>query len=134
MKISEATLAAEAKNTRVRTPRGSVSLTASKGMPPMRGDPLLKKGVADFEVCGERQKGDWSGFSQHSLGELLMGIAEGNGRLGNKEKATEYFGMIQQKLAGTAYAKKAEKWLAEGKLSARETNCLGCHIGSPKVQ
>ena len=122
------------KSVAVRIPRGSAYLAASKGMPPAMGDPLLKKGVADYEVCWEMQKGDLSGFSQHSLGELLMGIAEGNGRLGNKEKATEYFGMIQQKLAGTAYAKKAEKWLAEGKLSARETNCLGCHIGSPKVQ
>ncbi len=122
------------KSVAVRIPRGSAYLAASKGMPPAMGDPLLKKGVTDFEVCWEMQKGDLSGFSQHSLGELLMGIAEGNGRLGNKEKAKEYFEMIQQKLPETAYAKKAEKWLAEGKLSARESNCMGCHVGSPKVK
>ena len=122
------------KDVGVRIPRGSVYILASKGMPPAMGDPLLKKGVGDYEVCWEMQKGDLSGFSQHSLGELLQGIADGNGRLGNKEKAKEYFEIMQQKLPGTAYAKKAEKWLAEGKLSAQETNCMGCHLGSPKVK
>lgn len=124
----------EPKSVGVRIPRGSTYLAASKGMPAAMGEPLLKKGVADYEVCWEMRKGDLSGFSQHSLGELLQGIAEGNGRLGNKEKAKEYFAMIQQKLPGTAYAKKAEKWMAEGKLSAQDTNCMGCHMGSPKVK
>jgi hypothetical protein len=124
----------EPKNVGVRIPRGSVYLVASRSMPPAMGDPLLKKGVQDFEDSWEMQKGDLSRFSQHSLGELLQGIGEGNGRLGNKEKAKEFFELIQRKLPGTAYAKKAEKWLAEGKLSARDSNCMGCHIGSPKVQ
>ncbi len=124
----------EPKNIGVRIPRGSVYLTASKSMPPMMGDPLLKKGVKDYEDSWEMQRGNLSGFSQHSLGELLQGIGEGNGRLGNKEKAKEFFELIQQKLPGTAYAKKAEKWLVEGKLSALDTNCMGCHIGSPKVK
>ena len=122
------------KNVGVRIPRGSAYLAASKGMPPQMGTPLLVMGVKDYEDCWEMQKGDLSGFSEHSLGELLFGIAEGNGRLGKTEKAKEYFTLIQTKLPGTAYAKRAEKWLAEGKLSSRDSNCMGCHSGSPKVK
>ncbi len=122
------------KNVGVRIPRGSAYLAASKGMPPQMGTPLLEKGVKDYEDCWEMQKGDLSQFSEHSLGELLVGMAEGYGRLGKTEKAKEYFELAKAKLAGTAYATRAEKWLAEGKLSARDSNCMGCHIGSPKVK
>jgi tetratricopeptide (TPR) repeat protein len=122
------------KNVAVRIPRGSAYLAASKGMPPQMGTPLLEKGVKDYEDCWEMQKGDLSQFSQHSLGELLVGMADGYGRLGKTEKAKEYFELVRTKLAGTAYATRAEKWLAEGKLSSRDSNCMGCHIGSPKVK
>jgi tetratricopeptide (TPR) repeat protein len=122
------------KNVAVRIPRGSAYLAASKGMPPEMGQPLLEKGVKDYEDCWEMQKGDLSEFSQHGLGELLVGMAEGYGRLGKTEKAKAYFELARTKLAGTVYATRAEKWLAEGKLSARDSNCMGCHIGSPKVK
>ncbi len=122
------------KHVGVRIPRGSAYLAASKGMPPQMGAPLLEKGVKDYEDCWEMQKSDLSQFSEHSLGELLFGLAEGNSRIGKTEKAKEYFALVRTKLPGTAYATRAEKWLADGKLSAGETNCMGCHIGSPKVK
>jgi len=122
------------KHVGVRIPRGSAYLAASKGMPPEMGAPLLEKGVKDYEDCWEMQKGDLSQFSEHSLGELLFGIAEGSGRMGKTEKAKEYFELVRTKLPGTVYATRAEKWLAEGKLSARDSNCMGCHMGSPKVK
>lgn len=117
----------------VRIPRGSAYLVASRGMPAEMGRPLLEKGVEDFEVSWEMQKGDLSGFSQHGIGELWIGIADGNARLGKKERATEFFKMIQEKLPNTAWAKKADKWFAEGKLGSQDGRCVGCHTGSPKA-
>lgn len=47
-------------------------------------------GHFDYEDCWEMQKGDLSGFSEHSLGELLFGIAEGKGRMGKTEGGFGY--------------------------------------------
>jgi len=121
------------KSVAVRIPRGSAYMAASRGMPPEMGQPLLVKGVEDFETSWEMQKGDLSRFSQHSIGELWFGIAEGNARLGKKDRANEFFTMLKDKLPGTPWAKKAEKWLTEGKLTGRDTTCVGCHMGSPKA-
>lgn len=121
------------KNIGVRIPRGSAYLTASRAMPPQMGQPLLAKGVADYEAAWALQKGDLRRFSQHGIGELWIGIADGNARLGNKDRATEFFTLIQEKLPNTAWSAKAERWFAEGKLTGRDGNCVGCHVGSPKA-
>lgn len=117
----------------VRIPRGSAYLAASRAMPPQIGAPLLEKGVADFEASWEMQKDDLAHFSQHSIGELWFGIAEGNARLGKKERATEFFTRIQQKLPNTPWAEKAGKWLGGETLTAKDGQCVGCHMGSPKA-
>lgn len=121
------------RNIGVRIPRGSAYLLASRNMPPQTGQPLIEKGVADFESSWELQKDDLSHFSQHSIGELWIGIADGNARLGKKDRAVEFFRMIQEKLPETAWSAKADKWFADGKLSGRDGNCVGCHLGSPKA-
>lgn len=117
----------------VRIPRGAGYLTASRSMPPAIGKPLLEKGVRDFEHSWELQKNALGRFSQHSIGELWFGIADGNDRLGNKAKATEFFEKLKTTLPGTPWAKKAEKWLAGETLSANDGRCVGCHTGSPKA-
>jgi hypothetical protein len=122
------------ENIGVRIPRGSAYLAASRGMPPQMGRPLLEKGVADYEVAWDMQKnGGMSHFSQHSIGELWMGIADGNSRLAKKERAAEFFTMIKDKLPNTAWSAKADRWFAEGKLTVQDGNCVGCHLGSPKA-
>lgn len=124
----------EPKNIGVRVPRGAAYLVASRGMPPQMGQPLLEKGVSDYEAAWDMQKdGDLSRFSQHGIGELWIGIADGNARLGKKDRAAEFFRMIQEKLPNTAWSAKADKWFAEGKLSGRDGGCVGCHVGSPKA-
>jgi hypothetical protein len=126
--------ALEPKSIGVRIPRGSAYMAASRNMPPEVGRPLIEKGVADYEMAWDLQKdSDLKQFSQHSVGELWFGIADGNARLGNKDKAAEFFGKLKDKLPGTPWAAKAEKWFAEGKLSNKEGQCLGCHLGSPKA-
>jgi hypothetical protein len=121
------------RNIGVLIPRGAGYMGASRGMPEQVGRPLLEKGVGDYEKAWEMQKGDLSGFSQHSIGELWFGIADGNARLGKTEQAKEFFTMMKDKLPGTPWAKKAEKWFAEGKLAPADGRCVGCHMGSPKA-
>jgi len=123
----------EPKNIGVRIPRGSAYFAASRNMPPQMGQPLVEKALADFESSWDLQKDDLSQFSQHSIGELWIGIAGGNARLGKKERAAEFFTMAKEKLPNTAWSAKAEKWFAEGKLTARDAQCTGCHTGSPKA-
>src|SRR5215212_8298502 len=65
----------EPKNIGVRIPRGSAYFAASRNMPPQMAQPLIEKGVTDFETSWEMQKGDLNRFSQHSIGELWIGIA-----------------------------------------------------------
>lgn len=121
------------KSVAVRIPRGAAYLASSRTMPAMMGRPLLEKGLSDFEAAWEIQKNDLSRFSQHSLGELWIGIADGNARLGNRERAVEFFKRIQQELPDTPWAAKAARWFEAGALSGRDGNCVGCHIGSPKA-
>jgi hypothetical protein len=121
------------KSIGVRIPRGSAYFAAARNMPPQMGQPLVEKALADFEDSWEMQKGDLSQFSQHSIGELWIGIADGNAQLGRKERAAEFFTMIREKLPKTAWAEKAERGLADGKLKGRDGQCVGCHLGSPKA-
>lgn len=121
------------RNIGVLIPRGSGYMAASRTMPEQMGRPLLEKGLADFEKAWDMQKGDLSHFSQHSIGELWFGIADGNARLGKTERAKEFFTMLKDRLPGTPWAKKAEKWFADGKLGAADGRCVGCHTGSPKA-
>lgn len=122
------------KSIGVRIPRGSAYFAASRNMPPEVARTLIEKGVSDFEMSWDLQKdSDLSQFSQHSIGELWFGIADGNARLGNKDRATDFFTKLKDKLPGTPWAAKAERWLTNGKLAANDGNCVGCHMGSPKA-
>jgi hypothetical protein len=126
--------ALEPKSIGVRIPRGSAYFAATRFMPAEVARPLIEKGLTDFEMAWELQKdGDMSHLSQHSLGELWIGIADGNARLGKKERAAEFFKKIQDKLPGTPWAAKADRYFADGKLSAKDGSCVGCHMGSPKA-
>jgi len=123
----------EPRNIGVRIPRGSAYFAASRNMPPEMAKPLVEKALSDFEASWEMQKDNLSQFSQHSLGELWIGIADGNARVGKKDRAVEFFTKVKETLPGTEWAAKADRWFADGKLSARDGNCVGCHTGSPKA-
>jgi predicted Zn-dependent protease len=121
------------RNIGVRIPRGSAYLAASRAMPPQMAQPLLEKGLSDFEASWELQKNDLSRFSQHGIGELWLGIADGNARLGKADRAAEFFKLIKEKLPNTPWAAKADRALAAGKLAPADGRCVGCHTGSPKA-
>jgi hypothetical protein len=59
----------------------------------------------------------------------MIGLADGYNRLGNQEKAQEWFERIQKALPGTPYEKSANTWLETKSLTSAQSGCLGCHTG-----
>jgi hypothetical protein len=112
----------------VRIVRGAVLLTASRQLPnPEMARPLVEKGLSDFEKAYEVQGPDLSKLGTHPRGELLIGLADANNRLGNQEKAQAWFERIQKELPGTVYEKSASTWLETKSLAPAQAGCLGCH-------
>lgn len=114
----------------VRIPRGATLLTASRFVPPDQARPLIEKGLSDFEHTLEIQASYFDQLGTHPRGELLFGLAEGYGRLGNEEKARLYFERIETELKDSPYAKRAAMWLETKSLPRSETGCIGCHTGN----
>jgi tetratricopeptide (TPR) repeat protein len=111
-------------------PRGAVLLTASKYVPsPEMARPLVEKGVSDFETTYQIQAPNFEKLGTHPRGELMIGLADGYNRLGNQEKAQEWFERIQKTMPGTPYEKSATTWLETKSLTPAQSGCLGCHTG-----
>lgn len=109
-------------------PRGAVLLNATRMMPIERARTSIEKGVADYQTAYDLQKDHLERMSTHARGELLFGIAEGNSRLGNFDKAQEFFTLIATVLPGTEYASRAKVWTETRSLSVAQTQCVGCHV------
>jgi tetratricopeptide (TPR) repeat protein len=118
-------------NLGVRIPRGAVLLTASHYVPnPEMAKPLIEKGLTDFETTYHAQSAQFDSMGTHPRGELLIGLADSYSRLGNQEKALEFFEKIQKDLKGTPYEKSAKLWLETKSLPPAQAGCLGCHTAA----
>jgi len=127
----DAAVALAPDNLGVRIPRGAVLLTASHYVPsPDMAKPLIEKGLTDFEKAYEMQSAQLESMGTHPRGELLIGLADSYSRLGNQEKAQEFFERIQKDLKGTPYEKSAKIWLETKTLAPAQAGCLGCHTGA----
>ena len=114
----------------VRAPRGATLLTVSRFVPEeMKGD-LLVRAVADYRKMLELQKGSLASMATHPKGELLMGLADGLERSGEKEKAMEYVRQVAMEMKDTVYGKRAQQWMDTGRLEPMQRNCIGCHAAS----
>jgi tetratricopeptide (TPR) repeat protein len=113
----------------VRIPRGA-ALLAATSMQPMddRVRSEVKRAIDDYQRAFDLQKGNLEKLGDHPLGQLLLGLGDGYSRLGDNDKAKTYFDMIDQKLPGSPWAKRAEAWKANGKLTVAEQRCIGCHV------
>jgi tetratricopeptide (TPR) repeat protein len=114
----------------VRIPRGATLLTATQGQElddRVRGE--VETARDDYEKVLELQSSYLDKLSTHAKGELFIGIASSNARLGQNDRAKEFYSRIVKEMPGTVYAKKADKWLTTGELAPRERQCLGCHTG-----
>jgi hypothetical protein len=114
----------------VLIPRGASLIAMSRFAPPDVAKPILETGVGDYEKVLKIQEPMMARMSAHSKGELLIALADGWNRLGNAEKAKQYFERILSDLKGTVYEQKAQAWLQnkpESK-SPEFFNCSGCHV------
>jgi tetratricopeptide (TPR) repeat protein len=114
----------------VRIVRGAVLLVASQYLPEEAAHPLIEKGLSDYEKAYSIQGPDLSHLGAHKSGELMIGMADAYARLGQQEKAQQWFERIQKELAGTPYAKSAGAWLDTKTLAPQQAGCLSCHTGS----
>jgi tetratricopeptide (TPR) repeat protein len=131
LKEMDAAVVLDPDNLGVRIPRGAVLLTASHYVPsPDMAKPLIEKGLSDFEKAYEVQSAQLDSMGTHPRGELLIGLADSYSRLGNQEKAQEFFEKIQKDLKGTPYEKSANIWLETKTLAPRQAGCLGCHAAA----
>jgi len=117
-------------NVAVLIPRGASLISASRFTPPQFAKPILETGVGDYEKVLKIQEPTFARMSAHSKGELLMGLADGWNRLGNTEKAKQYFTKMKSELPGSVYERKAQAWLENRPESkaAEFFNCSGCHV------
>ena len=115
----------------VRIVRGAVILVASQYLPdPEAAHPLIEKGLSDYEKAYSVQGPDLSHLGTHPRGELMIGMADAYARLGQADKAQQWFERIQKELPGTPYATSATTWLLTKNLTPRQAGCLGCHTGA----
>jgi len=113
----------------VRIPRGAVLLNGSQSMTPQMARPLIEKAVGDYERAYQIQGPDLTKLGTHPRGELMIGLADGYSRLGDQEKAQQWFERIAKEMPGTPYAKSASTWLETKSLAPAQAGCLGCHTG-----
>jgi hypothetical protein len=114
----------------VRIVRGAVLLVASQYLSAEAAHPLIEKGLSDYEKAYSVQGPDLSHLSVHKSGELMIGMADAYARLGQTEKAQQWFERIQKDLPGTPYAKSAATWLDTKTLTPQQAGCLSCHTSS----
>ena len=114
----------------VRIVRGAVLLIASQYLPSEAAHPLIEKGLSDYEKAYSVQGPDLSRLGTHKSGELMIGMADAYARLGQQDKAQQWFERIQKDLPGTPYAASAATWLETKTLKPQQAGCLGCHTGA----
>jgi TolA-binding protein len=88
---------------------------------------LIEKGLSDYEKAYSVQGPDLTHLGTHPRGELMIGMADAYARLGQVDKAQQWFERIQKDLPGTPYANSAATWIETKKLTPRQAGCLGCH-------
>lgn len=114
----------------VRIVRGAVFLVASQYLPSEAANPLIEKGLNDYEKAYLVQGPDLSHLGTHKSGELMIGMADAYARLGQQDKAQQWFERIQKELPNTPYANSAATWLETKTLAPRQAGCLSCHTGA----
>ena len=114
----------------VRIVRGAVLLVASQYLPMEAAHPLVEKGLSDYEKAYSVQGPDLTRLGTHKSGELMIGIADAYARLGQPEKAQQWFERIQKELPETPYAESATTWLESKTLAPQKAACLTCHTSA----
>ena len=111
----------------VRIPRGATLFEASRRVPdPKQTENLLRTAVEDYEHTLALQQKVFASLSDHAKGELLFGLADGWARLGDKDKAEQYFKRLMADAAKSGRTTYAKAWL-DGDPPKEPGRCVGCH-------
>jgi tetratricopeptide (TPR) repeat protein len=128
MKEMDTAVALAPDNVGVRIPRGAMLLQSSRFAPPDMMKPLVEKGLQDYERTLELQSGFFDTLGDHPKGELLFGLADGYGRLGNAAKARTYFERLIAAAPTSGHAPQAKTYVDSGVMPAvTGLGCIGCH-------
>jgi tetratricopeptide (TPR) repeat protein len=111
----------------VRIPRAAVLVPAARNAPANLRGPLLDKALADLQKIQELQKDQLDQLSEHSYGELKMGLADVYRQMGRIEDSQEQLRLITQRLPDTEYAERAGRWLLASNEAKLQHSCIGCH-------
>jgi tetratricopeptide (TPR) repeat protein len=115
-------------NPGVLIPRAAVLLEATRTMPPETARPLIESAVKNYERALDIQAPKFNALGDHAKGELLFGLAEGWSRLGEPDKARQYFTRLIADAPTSGQAPKAQVWLSTGTVPKSEGfSCVGCH-------
>jgi tetratricopeptide (TPR) repeat protein len=108
-------------------PRGAALLAGAPFFPDeATARPLVMKAVSDYEKVLTLQDG--TRVVGHSRGELLGGLAVGYRLLGDRDHAAKYLRRIVDEMPATAYAERANGWLANpDSMKRTDRFCIGCH-------
>jgi tetratricopeptide (TPR) repeat protein len=116
-------------NPGVLIPRGAVLFEATRSMPPEIARPLVQSAVANYERALEIQAPTFAALGDHAKGELLFGLADGWARVGDAQKARQYFERLIADAPSSGQAPRAKEWIATGVVpkAGGAANCVGCH-------
>jgi hypothetical protein len=120
----------EPNNIGVRIPRGGPLLAGTRQMPADMARPLVERAVSDYRTVYDMQKSQLSTMPTHPKGELLIGLADGYDRLGEKEQSRAMLELIIREMPDSIYGRNAKTWIETGALPAAQRGCLGCHVGT----
>jgi tetratricopeptide (TPR) repeat protein len=112
----------------VRIPRGATLLEATRQMPAAQAEPLLRLALEDYQRVLELQATIFSSLGGHAKGELLFGLADGYARLGDQQKARQYFQRMTEESTPSPRRDYAAAWLSDAAPKAVPT-CGPCHSG-----
>lgn len=118
----------EPENLGVRIPRGAISLSAVRSLPPEIAPQFVKRAAADYGKAYELQKGALDKLGVHPRGELLLGLADIYELSGDAAKSKAMLETVVKTMQGTVYGQRAAKWLTDGTLPFEQRNCIGCHV------
>ena len=115
-------------NPGVLIPRAAVLLEATRGMPPATARPLVESAVKNYERVLEIQAPTFGTLGDHARGELLFGLADGWARLGDQERARQYFARVIADAPTSGQTPRAREWMATGTVpKVNGVSCVGCH-------
>ena len=98
-------------------------------LPEQRRQHALQMARRSYNFLYTAQEKVLEGLPLHLKGEVLAGIAETELRFGNIPQAQTYLKRIVESMPDTAYARRAQQWLAnpESVTATSRLICQSCH-------